>query len=125
MERGRDLGIENLDLKRLRKLPGIGIVKTTKRSLASGEIAASVVGLLGRDANPLSGMELAMNEHLIGVPGLRSLATDLDGVIPGTEEVVSKVKPCNYVGLTIDSVHQAEDDTLVKNVVAKNHLEYG
>jgi cell division protein FtsI (penicillin-binding protein 3) len=86
----RDLDLANLDLKVLRKLPGIGIVKTTKRSLASGEIAASIVGILGRDANPLSGMELAMNEHLIGVPGQRYLAKDLDGIIPGTEEVVSK-----------------------------------
>jgi cell division protein FtsI/penicillin-binding protein 2 len=121
----RDLDLANLDLKVLRKLPGIGIVKTTKRSLASGEIAASVVGLLGRDANPLSGMELAMNEHLIGVPGQRYLAKDLDGIIPGTEEVVSKVKHGNDVVLTIDSVLQSEAESLVQNVVAKSHAQYG
>ena len=121
----RDLDLANLDLKVLRKLPGIGIVKTTKRSLASGEIAASVVGLLGRDANPLSGMELAMNEHLIGVPGQRYLAKDLDGIIPGTEEVVSKVKHGNDVVLTIDSVLQSEAESLVQSVVAKSHAQYG
>ena len=121
----RDLDLANLDLKVLRKLPGIGIVKTKKRSLASGEIAASVVGLLGRDANPLSGMELAMNEHLIGVPGQRYLAKDLDGIIPGTEEVVSKVKHGNDVVLTIDSVLQSEAESLVQNVVAKSHAQYG
>jgi len=121
----RDLDLANLDLKLLRTLPGIGIAKTTKRSLASGDIAASVVGVLGRDANPLSGMELAMNEHLLGVPGQRYLAKDLDGIIPGTEEVVSKVKHGNDVVLTIDSVLQSEAESLVRSAVNNSHAHYG
>lgn len=121
----RDLEIANLDVSTLRKLPGIGIVKTTKRSLASGEIGASVVGMLGRDANPLSGMELAMNEQLVGVPGRRYLAKDLDGIIPGTEEIVSRVKHGNDVVLTLDSVLQSEAETLIKNAVSKSHAQYG
>jgi cell division protein FtsI/penicillin-binding protein 2 len=121
----RDIDVAKLDLKVLRKLPGIGIVKTTKRSLASGEIAASVIGLLGRDASPLSGMELAMNEHLLGVPGQRYLAKDLDGIIPGTEEIVSKVKHGNDVVLTIDSVLQSEAETLVQSAVTKSQAQYG
>ena len=121
----RDLDLASLDVGALRKLPGIGIVKSTKRSLASGEIAASVVGLLGRDASPLSGMELAMNEQLLGVPGQRYLAKDLDGIIPGTEEIVSKVQHGNDVVLTIDSVLQSEAETLVQDVVDKSHAQYG
>jgi cell division protein FtsI/penicillin-binding protein 2 len=70
-------------------------------------------------------MELAMNEHLIGVPGQRYLAKDLDGIIPGTEEVVSKVKHGNDVVLTIDSVLQSEAESLVQSVVAKSHAQYG
>lgn len=121
----RDLELANLDVKTLRKLPGIGIVKSSKRVLASGEIAASVLGMMGRDSNPLSGMELSMNSELVGVPGRRYLAKDLDGVIPGTEEVVSRVKHGNDVVLTIDSVLQSEAESLIRSAVAKSDAQYG
>ena len=121
----RDLELSNIDLKSLKKLPGIGIVKSSKRALASGEIAASVVGMLGRDASPLSGMELSMNEELVGVPGRRYLAKDLDGIIPGTEEIVSRVKHGNDVVLTIDSVLQSEAEALIQGAVAKSNAQYG
>ncbi len=121
----RDLECSNIDLKALKKLPGIGIVKSSKRVLASGEIAASVVGMLGRDENPLSGMELSMNDELVGVPGRRFLAKDLDGIIPGTEEIVSRVKHGNDVILTIDSVLQSEAESLIQRAVAKSNAQYG
>ena len=121
----RDLELANVNVASLRKLPGVGIVKTTKRELASGEVGASIVGMMGRDSNPLSGMELSMNEHLVGVAGRRYLAKDLDGIIPGTEEVVSRVKHGNDVVLTIDSVLQSEAETLIQNVVSKSHAQYG
>jgi hypothetical protein len=70
-------------------------------------------------------MELAMNEHLLGVPGQRYLAKDLDGIIPGTEEVVSKVKHGNDVVLTIDSVLQSEAESLVRSAVNNSHAQYG
>jgi len=121
----RDLELNNIDTKSLRKLPGIGVIKSSKRVLASGEIASSVIGIVGRDANPLSGMELSMNEDLVGVPGRRYLAKDLDGIIPGTEEVVSRVRHGNDVVLTIDSVLQSEAEALIQSAVAKSSAQYG
>lgn len=121
----RDVELSNVNVGLLKKLPGIGVVKTTKRALASGEIASSIIGMMGRDTNPLSGMELSMNEELRGTPGRRYLAKDLDGIIPGTEEIVSRVKHGNDVVLTIDSVLQSEAESLIQNAVTKSNAQYG
>jgi cell division protein FtsI (penicillin-binding protein 3) len=52
-----------------KSVPGIYSEKTSKRTYPNSQVAASMIGFLGKDGTPLSGIEKTRNDVLQGVSG--------------------------------------------------------
>jgi cell division protein FtsI (penicillin-binding protein 3) len=102
------------------KVPGILNQQTTRRSYPARRIAASVLGFVGRDGTPLSGLEKTRNEVLQGHDGKlwyekgangQPIATGLTSQIPAV--------PGRDIQLTINQDLQwAAQEALSKQVKA-------
>ncbi len=90
-------------------LPGIGVLPQQKRLYPAGNLAANVIGVVGRDGTGLAGLESAYNASLAGKNGTLVVEEDPQGrVIPsGTHREKSPV-PGQGLQLTIDRDIQYE-----------------
>ncbi len=90
-------------------LPGIGVLPQRKRLYPAGNLAANVLGVVGRDGTGLAGLESAYNTSLAGKNGKLVVEEDPQGrVIPsGTHREKSPV-PGQGLQLTIDRDIQYE-----------------
>jgi len=84
-------------------MPGIGSLETTKRSYPAGTLASHVLGFVGTDGEGLSGLELAYEDLLAGVPGERTEERGVSGqaIVGGIDEVRAAVAGSSIV-TTID-----------------------
>lgn len=84
-------------------LPGILSEATTKRVYPAGELAANVVGFVGRDGKGLGGLEYGLNDVLTGIDGERTYEVAGGGRrIPTGEGEGTNAVPGSDVTLTID-----------------------
>jgi cell division protein FtsI (penicillin-binding protein 3) len=90
-------------------LPGIGMLPQRKRLYPAGNLAANVLGVVGRDGTGLAGLESAYNTSLAGKNGTLVVEEDPQGrVIPsGTHREKAPV-PGQGLQLTIDRDIQYE-----------------
>ncbi len=90
-------------------LPGIGVLPQRKRLYPAGNLAANVLGVVGRDGTGLAGLESAYNTSLAGKNGKLVVEEDPQGrVIPsGTHREKSPV-PGQGLQLTLDRDIQYE-----------------
>jgi cell division protein FtsI (penicillin-binding protein 3) len=90
-------------------LPGIGVLPQRKRLYPAGNLAANVLGVVGRDGTGLAGLESAYNTSLAGKNGTLVVEEDPQGrVIPsGTHREKAPV-PGQGLQLTIDRDIQYE-----------------
>jgi cell division protein FtsI (penicillin-binding protein 3) len=90
-------------------LPGIGTLPQSKRLYPAGNLAANVLGVVGRDGTGLAGLESAHNTSLAGKNGTLVVEEDPQGrVIPsGTHREKAPV-PGQGLQLTIDRDIQYE-----------------
>ncbi|MBN1154619.1 PASTA domain-containing protein [candidate division KSB1 bacterium] len=85
------------------QIPGISIVRETRRVYPEGKIAAHVVGFTDIDMNGLNGIEQSMDHMLKGSHGLAINQKDALGKnIAGTSHPVQEAKSGKNIVLTID-----------------------
>jgi len=95
-----------------REIDGVVAWNNTARVNPEGDLAASVLGIIGTDNTGLSGLESAYNEILQGRPGQAIYERDTTGdPIPYGQYTLTEPRPGEDIVLTIDRVLQqmAED----------------
>jgi cell division protein FtsI/penicillin-binding protein 2 len=84
-------------------LPGVTMAAATKRYYPEGDLAASLLGFLGRDHSGLAGVEADYDDVLGGTPGAIYFERDGGGQpIALGESIVEPGKPGADIQLTID-----------------------
>jgi cell division protein FtsI (penicillin-binding protein 3) len=84
-------------------LPGIGTLPNRKRLYPAGNVAANVLGVVGRDGGGLAGLESAYNTQLAGKNGTLVVEEDPQGrVIPSGTHREKAAVPGQGLQLTID-----------------------
>ena len=101
-------------------LVGVGFAPESKRYYPAGELAAPVLGFVGRDNDGLSGLEQALEGTLAGRPGELSVERDPTGTdLPGTERTVERARRGVDLVLTLDrSIQYEAERALVEQVDA-------
>jgi cell division protein FtsI (penicillin-binding protein 3) len=89
---------------RARRLPGVGTVPETLRFYPSRELAAHVLGFVGRDDRGLEGVELAQDKSLAGEAGVALVERDALGrEMTGQPTILKAPTPGTGIVLTLDA----------------------
>jgi cell division protein FtsI (penicillin-binding protein 3) len=89
------------------RLPGIGTVPETLRFYPSRDLAAHVLGFVGRDDRGLEGVELAHDKTLAGAAGLALVERDALGrEVTGQPTILKAPTPGTGLVLTLDATVQ-------------------
>ena len=89
---------------RARRLPGIGTVPESLRFYPSRDLAAHVLGFVGRDDRGLEGVELAHDKSLAGEAGLALVERDALGrEMTGQPTILKAPTPGTGIVLTLDA----------------------
>jgi cell division protein FtsI (penicillin-binding protein 3) len=107
------------------KLPGVHQEKEYRRYYPAGEMVAHLVGFTGVDDKGLEGVELALQNDLIGRPGNRTVIRDRRGNVV---EDVGSIKPPQDgkdIVLALDNKIQYLAYSQLKQAVAENHAKAG
>ncbi len=104
-----------------RGIPGVIAFPNTERIHPEGDIAASIVGYVGRDNVGLSGLEVFYNDVLRGKPGRAIYERDSTGSpIPFGQRITESPLPGKDVVLTIDRYLQSLCEQALAEGVAKH-----
>lgn len=108
------------------KFEGIGSVPEYRRAYPNKEVAANLIGFVGRDGNGLAGLEYRLNGLLAGRSGWRRVEISREGQhIPmGTDQRKDPV-PGRGVRLTIDRDIQWKAQRALSRQVRKTRAESG
>lgn len=99
-------------------LPGIIVMKSSKREYPSGATGANLIGFVGSDLNGLGGIEYMLNSKLSGETGQEVIERDRQGREISTENrKVKKEVPGQDVMLTIDQGLQFESERIMQEEV--------
>ncbi len=114
------------DAVRALALPGVGLVKETRRYYPRRELAGQLLGLVGDDGYGLEGIELAYDDALQGmpmrVPSWRDArGMHLLGEAPGPERVLEGAR----VELTLDQRLQLATERALAQAVAQARAASG
>jgi cell division protein FtsI (penicillin-binding protein 3) len=103
------------------ELPGVAFLEEPKRIAPAGDLARSVLGLVGVDNDGLSGLEKQYDDALTGEPGELIIEKDPDGrTIPGGEHERVPAQRGDDLVLTIDRSMQYETErALAAQILAK------
>lgn len=106
--------------------PGLVALPNTERVYPAGDLAASMIGIIGRDNTGLSGIEWWYDDELQGTPGRVIFERDTTGSpIPyGEAHTVDPVRGRDIV-LTIDRRLQALAERALAEAVAGHRAEGG
>ncbi len=106
-------------------LPGIGTLPQRKRLYPAGNLAANVLGIVGRDGTGLAGLESAYNTELAGKNGKLVVEEDPQGrVIPSGTHREKAAVPGQGLQLTIDRDIQYEaEQALAAEVQASGAIK--
>ena len=100
---GRELDYQSSVQVRNLELPGVRLVRSSRRVYPEGNLAAPVVGFIGRDKVGLTGLEADYNDVLAGASGSEQYAQDALGQrIPSSGGKVVEPEPAADLILTID-----------------------
>jgi stage V sporulation protein D (sporulation-specific penicillin-binding protein) len=105
--------------------PGVSLRPSSIRVNPEGDIAASLLGIIGQDKTGLAGLELAENDALQGQPGKIVYESDAaNDPIPVGQYVASEPRPGRDLVLTIDQyVQQLAEQKLAQAI--KDHKATG
>ena len=106
-------------------LAGITQIADSKRFYPEGESAAHVVGFTDIEDNGQEGVELAVNEQLLGVPGQREVIRDRLGRVVSETRPLVPAQNGATIHLTIDRRIQQLAYAQLKDAIAKHHAEAG
>ncbi|MHA7281173.1 peptidoglycan D,D-transpeptidase FtsI family protein [Arthrobacter sp. MDT2-2] len=107
-------------------IPGVYADKTSVRTYPAGPVAGSVIGYVGADGAPRSGLEVSLDDQLTGEAGSRTFEIGGDGIrIPyATNEDVPAVDG-ESVRLTIDQDLQWFAQQTIASQVKDYDAEWG
>jgi cell division protein FtsI (penicillin-binding protein 3) len=107
-------------------LPGVGFLEATRREYPAGTLASQVVGFVGIDGEGLSGLELAYEDLLAGVPGERTQELDPGGQpILGGIDAERVPEEGSSLVTTIDRDFQFQAEQALADAVAANRARGG
>jgi stage V sporulation protein D (sporulation-specific penicillin-binding protein) len=107
-------------------LPGIGVIRDTRRIYPNHTLAAQILGFTDVDGNGIEGLEQSQNSLLQAQDGLQVAEVDSKGeIIPGTDRPGTAPHNGDDLVLTIDSRLQYVADQALQKDVAAHHAEWG
>ncbi len=124
--------------------PGVSVEIEPMRDYPTGSLTATIIGFLGpipalleheyraqgflpnRDKVGYAGVELTMNDTLIGTPGQRTVEVDVAGQVLSNLAAPVAPVPGNNIVLTIDTrLQQAAATILKRDIDYWNNVKYG
>ena len=114
---GRRLSYEVADKINALELPGVYLVKESKRYYPYGELLAHVLGYVGIDNQGLSGLELEYDEYLTGESGVIKYFSDAKGNKLNLSDIYVEPTDGINIQLTIDYKIQMSLERELENAV--------
>jgi cell division protein FtsI (penicillin-binding protein 3) len=84
------------------KLPGVFLRREYRRYYPAGEVSAHVLGFTNVDDHGQEGLELALNNFLMGMPGAKRVIQDKTGQVIALVESLRIPRPGQNIRLSID-----------------------
>ncbi len=84
------------------KIHGVIIQREYQRYYPAGEVTAHIVGFTNIDDHGQEGMELALDDHLVGELGVQRVIKDLKGNVVKDLGIIKPATPGGNVALSID-----------------------
>lgn len=119
----RKLDAQSADRIRALKLQGIYFQKEPRRFYPNRDLAAQVLGYVGMDDEGLSGIELAFDSELHGIPGKMAIERDARGRYFSSVE--HQPEPGENLVLTIDENIQAIAERELQRGMEETHAIAG
>ena len=116
---GRRLSYEIADQISELELPGVYLLKESKRYYPNGTMLAHTLGFVGIDNQGLSGLELMYNEYLTGSYGAIKYFSDAKGNRLNLSEVYEQPQDGVNITLTIDYNIQVALERELDNAISK------
>ena len=116
---GRRLDYETADKISELELPGVYLLKESKRYYPYGEMLAHTLGFVGIDNQGLSGLELMYNEYLTGSYGAIKYFSDAKGNKLELSEVYEQPQDGIDIYLTVDYNIQVALERELDNAISK------
>ena len=116
---GRRLDYETADKISDLELPGVYLLKESKRYYPYGEMLAHTLGFVGIDNQGLSGLELMYNEYLTGSYGAIKYFSDAKGNKLELSEIYEQPQDGIDIYLTIDYNIQIALERELDNAISK------
>jgi len=107
------------------RVPGVFQQREYRRFYPAGEVMAHVVGFTGIEDNGQEGIELAAQQRLAGVPGVRKVIKDRKGRIIEDTEALRVPRDGESVTLAIDQRLQFLAHRELKSAVEQNRAKAG
>lgn len=96
------------------------------RVYPNGAVAGNLLGFVGKDGEPLEGLEVSMNACLAGQNGLETYERGVDGIkIPASTQVIKPAVNGKDLVLTINSDLQYYAQQVMTKYVRKQKAEWG
>jgi cell division protein FtsI (penicillin-binding protein 3) len=105
-------------------LDGIALLDESKRVLPAGGLASSVLGRTNLDNTGYSGLEVAFEKSLVGVPGTLEIERGPYGTIAGGRQHVTAAKRGSDLVLTLDRSLQYEVERALAEEMRSNRAEH-
>lgn len=109
-------------LLKQKKLPGLGFYPEERRTYPQRNVAAHVVGYAGLDNRGLAGLEVSLDQNLVGHPGSQTVVKDPRGttlnVVKSTPE-----RQGQSVVLSIDHTIQAQAESVLRDTIKAWHAK--
>ena len=116
---GRRLDYETADKISELELPGVYLLKESKRYYPYGELLAHTLGFVGIDNQGLSGLELMYNDYLTGSYGAIKYFSDAKGNKLELSEIYEQPQDGIDIYLTIDYNIQVALERELNNAISK------
>lgn len=116
---GRRLSFEVADKISSLRLPGVYLLKESKRHYPFDKYMSHTLGFVGIDNQGLSGLELMYDEYLTGSYGAIKYLSDAKGHKLGLHEIYEKPQDGINITLTVNNAIQASLERELDNAVLK------
>lgn len=116
---GRRLDYETADKINALKLPGVYLLKESKRYYPKGSMLAHTLGFVGIDNQGLSGLELMYNDYLTGSYGAIKYYSDAKGNRLSLSEVYEQPQDGINIYLTVDYNIQVALERELDNAISQ------
>ena len=108
------------------EIPGVGLLRSSKRFYPNGALAPHVLGFVGIDHIGLSGLELQHDDDLSGTHGGRTIEIDPSGhAIPQGSSPIRVPVPGNDLLTTIDREIQHRAQIVLRQAIEENGAKGG